>query len=156
MTDTSQDTPPEGGAEILYSGSAGGFYTQGISQNIPADAVIVAAGTFKALLKAQAKGATLSAGADGLPVALAPDGSTIDLAAVETVASYLTVPVQTLAQKAQDLFDAGSSKMWADYGCLGETPPEVWTTYLKALRAIATGADTVSVSLPVPPDSVAA
>lgn len=147
MTDTASQTA----ADILFAGSTGGFYTRGISRDIPSDAVVISSETFDALLKAQAKGGRISPGNNGAPVALAPDGSAIDLATVDTVASYLSVPVPSLEQQAQDLFDAASSKMWTDYGCLGESPPEAWTTYLKALRAIATGADRTSTALPAEP-----
>ncbi|WP_395371475.1 hypothetical protein [Komagataeibacter diospyri] len=149
MTDSTQTTaqPPQ----AKFSPATGGFYLVGISSAVPTDAIDVTAADYAALMAAQAKGATIRADANGAPEAVAGNGAVIDLTTVTTTATFTYAPPITLQQQAATAFSAASDLMWDEYGCLGETPPTEWTTYLKALRAIASGTDTTSTALPPAP-----
>lgn len=64
-----------------------------------------------------------------------------------------TAPVQPepLATQAQTALAAARQTVWGNYGALNEPTPEAWVAYLKALRALAEGQDTTSLTLPEAP-----
>lgn len=63
--------------DFRFSPTTGGFYLTGINASIPADAVTVSAADHRALLEAQANGATIVAGAGGKPKAQYPASPTV-------------------------------------------------------------------------------
>lgn len=62
-----------------------------------------------------------------------------------------TPPTLSLQTQAQTLLKTQQSYIMQAYTVYGDETPSEWVSYLKALRAIAGGADTTSTSLPTPP-----
>lgn len=56
-----------------------------------------------------------------------------------------------LKERASTALQQARMFIYDNYGILGDPTPEAWVTYLRSLMAIASGADTTSVSLPIPP-----
>ena len=67
------------------------------------------------------------------------------------VAYTPAVTPQTLAQQATTVLATQKTYVTNTYLVYGETVPDAWTTYLKALRAISDGTDTTSTVLPTSP-----
>ena len=62
-----------------------------------------------------------------------------------------TPPAVTVAQQAVTALAAARTYVSNTYTMLNEATPDAWVTYLKALMAIANGADTTSTALPNAP-----
>ena len=65
-----------------------------------------------------------------------------------------TAPAPTLAEQASSAVTSARAYIYNNYGILNEPTPDAWVTYLKALMAIASGADTTSTALPTKPTDV--
>lgn len=70
---------PRETATIHYSPSFGGFLHSDIHADLPGDAVEISHDLHQSLLVDQAKGATITTGGDGLPVAAFPPPPSIDV-----------------------------------------------------------------------------
>lgn len=107
--------------------------------------------TYAALFAAQAKGAKITAGADGSPQAVDGAGAVIDLSTVASATTYAAAYTPTLADKATSALSSAKSYTQSEYTDYGDDIPDAWKTYLKALRAIADGTDSSSTTLPTAP-----
>nr|WP_298794638.1 hypothetical protein [uncultured Acetobacter sp.] len=67
---------------------------------------------------------------------------------VDYTVPVLPVPLSVQAELA---LATARQTVWAEFGALNDPTPDVWVTYLKALRAIAQGQDTSSTVLPEAP-----
>ena len=106
--------------------------------------------------------AIFSAAPSWLPVAadmiaLTPDEwaarKLVNQIVVDGAVSTYTPPALTLAAQATAALSTARTTVYNNYGILNEATPDVWVTYLKALMAIANGADTTSTALPAEPTS---
>ncbi|MFT8890819.1 MAG: hypothetical protein ABF888_03160 [Acetobacter papayae] len=72
--------------------------------------------------------------------------------ATGALADYVAPVVEpTLAEQATTALTTARTYVYNNYGILNEATPDTWTTYLKALMAIASGTDTTSTALPAEP-----
>ena len=71
------------------------------------------------------------------------DGSLVAVPATNTGAGLVDMATAALS--------SARTYVYNNYGILNEATPDVWVTYLKALMAIVSGADTTSTALPTEP-----
>ncbi|WP_061490597.1 hypothetical protein [Acetobacter malorum] len=83
------------------------------------------------------------------PQTLQPGETVCDAATYQ--AALATVKTLTLAQQAATALATARTYINNTYTMLNEATPDAWVTYLKALMAIANGADTTSTALPSVP-----
>lgn len=124
------------------------FLDSTVHKQIPKDAAPITKVRWKQALAAQSRGATLDVKAGRLHLS-DHTGKTIDPAADHYSAAYGAPP--TLADLARSAERTASAYVTETWLVVGDPVPEVWSNYIKALRAIRDGVNTNATTLPPRP-----
>lgn len=129
-----------GGNVIYYSKTAGGFFSESVHTDIPADAVEISQEQYTELLQAQARGSQIVADGAGWPILLPPPPPP-DLS---------EVLIATLRRERNKRLTA------CDWTQLPDSPltdgeKTAWRTYRQALRDMPAESDPANPVWPQPP-----